>query len=196
LASWAKASYSRLPARDKVEFELLYAAADYSRVGLVATNLVFAQNVIATMAAPQFEVNFHSDTGALGYAKSIDAKDVLRARSDLLGIGAEEFGVNFQAGVVVTAYGDMMARISGEPVGGLFTIARVDARGVTWFPYSQGDILGLAIVGRRFVQFDNRGPVPKKFPLLGVWEFDTRRPLFEDMYVRAPALGAKEDPAA
>src|SRR3989337_342526 len=77
-AAWARLTYAILPPADKVGLELLYAAADYSRVGLVAKNLIFAHNVLATMFAPDFEPLFHSDVAALGYAKTLSVPDIVR----------------------------------------------------------------------------------------------------------------------
>jgi len=186
LSSWARETYGSLPKADQVEFEVLYAAADYSRVSLAAENMVFAENVIASMVAPKFQPEFNSDGAALGYAKSLPMADLVHTRDQLVYTATKPSGIQFQTAIVIGTLGERLARISGEPVGGLFTVAIADARGVTWHPYSYGKEVGLAIVGRRFVQFDNRVSPPKSFLLEGVWEFDTRRPTVEDLYVQAP----------
>jgi hypothetical protein len=186
LSSWAKQTYHSLAESDKVEFELLYAAADYSRVSLAAENLVFAENILTTMAAPEFKPQFHTDTATLGYAKSLPTSELIRARDDLLSVAVEPHGIEFQVAMIIGSFGEKLARISGHPVGALFTAASVDARGVTWHPYSHSREVGLLIKGRSFVQFDNRQEPPRAFPLEGVWEFDTRHPSPVDLYVGPP----------
>lgn len=196
LSTLARDSYQSLPSADQVEFEILYAAADYSRVSLAAENLVFAENVLATMEAPRFELSFHIDAAALGYAKSLELADLVSYRDQLLGMATESSGVPLQVGVAVASYGERLARLSGEPVGGLFTVAVVDARGVRWIPYSYAEEVGLRIEGGRFIQFDSRKPPGKVFPLEAIWEFDTRRPAQDDLYVSAPDSRPPESPAA
>lgn len=196
LSTWAKDSYHSLRSVDQVEFELLYAAADYSRVGLAAENLVFAENVLATMVAPQFDPEFHMDTAALAYAMSLRGPDLVRTRDDLLSVAVEPSGVAFQVAMLIGSFGEMLARMSGQPVGGLFTAASVDARGVTWHPYSYSQEVGLRIIDNRFVQFDNREDPPKAFPLEGVWQFDARHPTVEALYVKPPDSRPPEGSAA
>jgi hypothetical protein len=109
LSTWAKDSYHSLRSVDQVEFELLYAAADYSRVGLAAENLVFAENVLATMVAPQFDPEFHMDTAALAYAMSLRGPDLVRTRDDLLSVAVEPSGVAFQVAMLIGSFGEMLA---------------------------------------------------------------------------------------
>lgn len=186
LSEWARITYSSLPSRDQIEFELLYAAADYSRVSLVAENMVFAQNILATMVAPGFSPELHSDSAALGYAREIPKTDVVDARDQLFSVAVEPGGVRFQNAIVIGSLGERMARMSGQPIGGVFTVAVADARGVTWYPYSYGKEVGLAIIGRRFIQFDTREEPPRAFPLEGVWEFDDQHPAIDNLYVSPP----------
>ena len=193
LSNWALETYNSLPSSDQIEFEVLYAAADYSRVSLAAENLIFAENVLATMVAPEFQPEFHLDGAALGYAKSLPMTDLVHARDQLISTATKPSGIQFQNAIVIGTLGERMARLSGEAVGGLFTVAIADARGVTWFPYSYGKEVGLSIIGRRFIQFDNRASPPKSFLLEGVWEFDARRPSMEDLYVEAPDSGPPRD---
>lgn len=186
LAKWATDTYLSLPLAQQKDFALLYAAADYSRVGLAAANLVFADNVLATMSAPSFEPLFHSDVAALCYATSLPVADLVSARDQLLSLATEPIGIAMQVGMTIGTYGERLARLSGEPVGGLLTVALANARGVSWHPYSYAEEVGLRIEAGKFVQFDNRETPGKEFPLLAVWEFDARRPSPGDLYVRAP----------
>lgn len=186
VSNWARATYQSLHAADQVEFELLYAAADYSRVGLAGDNLVFADNVLATMSAPDFQLSFRSDVAALGYAKTLEIADLVSARDQLLGLATEPIGITMQVGIAVGTYGERLARLSGEPVGGLYTVAVADVRGVTWYPYSYGEEVGLRVESGKFIQFDNREVPSRVFPLQAIWEFEIRRPSPSDLYVKPP----------
>lgn len=196
LSGWATHTYHSLPTSGQVEFELLYAAADYSRIGLAGDNLVFAENVLATMSAPDFQLSFHSDVAALGYAKSLDQADLISTRDQLFSLATEPIGIPMQVGVSVGTYGERLARLSGEPVGGLYTVAVANARGVTWYPYSYAEEVGLRTEGGKFIQFDNRQAPGKEFPLQAIWEFDTRRPSSTDLYVQAPDSRPPKTPDA
>ncbi|MEX2031035.1 MAG: hypothetical protein WD906_08690 [Anaerolineales bacterium] len=196
ISSWARAAYRSLPSADQVEFELLYAAADYSRVGLAGDNLVFADNVLVTMSAPDFQLYFQSDAAALGYGKSLEIADLVSTRDQLLSWATNRMGIAMQVGIAVGTYGERLARLSGEPVGGLYTVAVADVRGVTWYPYSYSQEVGIRVEGGKFVQFDNREVPNREFPLQAVWEFDVRRPSPSDLYVKPPDSRPERPPDA
>jgi len=171
---WARESYSELPQRDRTSLELMYAAADYGRVTLVASNVIFAENILAKFVSPNFEPEFQSDFVALGYAVKYPADVIRKNRDNMLSLGLDPFGQKFQVGITIGGYGEELAKISGNTVGGLFSVGIINARGVGWSAYSIGDQVKLEIEDGAFIQYDLKDG--RRVPLKTIWDFDARRP--------------------
>lgn len=174
IASWATDAYSRLIRSDQIPLELMYAVVDYGEVTLATPNAVFANNILAKFSAPDFEPKMQSDFLALGYANQYPASTIITNRNNMLQLGLEPLGLQFQVGISIGAYGEGMAKIAGDPVGGLFSVGVITARGVGWYPYSYGDQVELKIEDGTYVQYDLKNG--KRVPLKAIWDFDARRP--------------------
>ena len=92
----------------------------------------------------------------------------------MLNYGLDPLGKKFQIGISIGAFGDGLAKIAGDPVGGLFSVGIVNAHGVGWSSYSIGDQVKLEIENGTFVQYDLQDG--RRIPLKAIWDFDARRP--------------------
>jgi len=174
IAAWARTRYSQLSQRDKIDLELMYVASDYGRVTLVTSNVTFAKNILVKFVSPNFEPAFQTDFVALGYAKQYPADVIRKNMEGMLSLGLDPVGQKMLIGSSIGVYGEGLAKIAGDPVGGLFCIGIVSARGVGWSSYSIGDQVKLEIENGTFVQYDLKDG--RRIPLKTIWDFDARRP--------------------
>jgi len=186
IANWAKDTYVKLPKSDQIYLELMYAAADYGQITLAAPNVVFAKNILAKYTSPAFEPQLQPDILALGYANQYSPEIIRENRDNMLNLGLDPFGRKFQMGITIGTYGEGLAKIAGDPVGGLFSVGVITARGVGWFSYSYGDRVELKIENGQFVQYDRQAG--KRVPLKAIWDFDARRPDSGNLVFRTPGI--------
>ncbi len=185
IADWAKQAYAKLPTRDQVKVELMYAAADYRQVTSIASNVVFAENILSKMISPDFEPIFQKDAVCLGYAVKYATEDIRQIRDSLLNIALEPNDLRFQAGIAVNAVGGILASLGDDAVGGVFSVGIINANGVFWFPYGgHSNGLELKIEDERFVQYDYRDG--RRVPLKTIFEFDVNRPDAGDLHIKKP----------
>jgi len=184
LADVARRAFSQIRGRGGQRVQLMYAGVDYSKIGLVADNIVVAKNVMAVMNSPGFEVRNSPRVIRLGYAERYPVDTLLKNRDELMRHGTTELGRRFQVGVAIAAIGPALARYGPERVGGLFTVAVATARGVGWWPHGSQEGYQLVIDSGRFIQLDNRQG--RKIPLRTILEFDPYRPSTEDLKLDTP----------
>jgi len=190
ISACARDAYSKLPSIDKIDLQLMYVAADYGNEALRAKNVKFARNVLVKMEAPDFEPVEQSDYVALGYAVKYPSDTIRQDRDSMLRYGLDPLGQRFQIGVSIGAHGEGLATISGDPVGGLFTVGIVDLAGVRWSSYSYPGQAELRIEGGRFVQYDLVDG--RRIPLKTLLEFDPRNPESGSMVFNTPSSRPSE----
>lgn len=184
LAEVAREAFSRLPNRARHEVHLMFAGVDYSRIGLVAENLVLAPNIMTVMSSPDFEVRKSPRTIRLGYAERYPLDILLDNRRGLVRHGTSEEGRRFQGGVVVGGFAPTLAKYAPDKVGGLFTVAVATARGVGWWPHGLATGYRLEIKDGRFIQVDDvRG---RRIPLKTILEINPYAPEIGDLRLDTP----------
>lgn len=173
ISLWSRDAYRTLPRKDKQYLEIMYIAADYGKISLMASNVTFTNKILAKMVSPDFTIERKENYVALGYATCYPEEQIFEIQESLLRLGLDASSRRFQMAVALDAIGEELIQIGGDPVGGLFSVGRVTASGVTWLPYSKGNI-ELAIEDGKFIQYDHSDD--KRVPLKVVWEFDARTP--------------------
>ena len=186
LSKIAQEAYSQLRDKRRHEIELMYVGPDYSKIGLIAENVVMAKNIMAVMRSPKFEVQESPTAVRLGYAREYPLDLIRKNRDGLIKLGLSPGGVKFQMAIAANSFGPALARYAPHRVGGLFTVGVASARGVSWLPYGSEDEYQLLIENGRFIQNDNKAG--KTIPLETILEYNPYSRSSKDLRLDTPEL--------
>ena len=186
LSKIAQEAFSLLRDQHSKEIELMYVGPDYSKIGLIAENVIMAENIMTVMRSPRFDVQESPTVVRLGYAREYPLDQIRKNRDGLIRFGLTPNGVKFQMAIAANAFGPALARYAPHRVGGLFTVGVASARGVRWIPYGSEEEYQLLIEGGRFIQKDNKAG--KTIPLETILEYNPYSRSSKDLRLDTPEL--------
>jgi hypothetical protein len=153
--------------------ELMFVASFPSEHIGISNNAIFPKNLLFEMTSPDFKLTQKKDNIRLGYAKKYDEKILLENRNNLINVGLDPTNRKFQIMTVVGSFGNSLAKLCENTVGGLFSGGVITPVGVDWLSYSIDDKFELKIEDGRFIQYDHEKE--RRIQLQTIFEFSSNQ---------------------